>query len=333
MNSQSQYIYSEEPREDQWRSLLQFSYRKNVESRLAAKGFAVDDHLVDIILGSFQQAHEYFKLGSRASLFTSPTLVYYGAAHLLYAASTLLTGQTPNVGNHGLRLVKTEASRSLADAAVEPCNWNSGSFPIMAKAFSNVPSTLTSSGSWSLHDFIGSLPDLEEDYTRTYPDRHPHVLPVEEVKTESGMLDRIELEKLQVWKGTFDWRAIVGASSSFLQPQRTNQYLVFRRRLGYKGLGEHALPGRKFFRLYHSKGKHQYSLHQISLFQGALFILGHLARYSPQTWYPFAQNDSTGERHLVEKFVSVSTRRFPNLILNELQEQNIVFTSHVPGRS
>ena len=332
MDPQIEFVYSEEPREDQWRILLQFSYQKNVEDRLKRDGFSTDGKIVDIIIGSVQQAHEYFKMGSSASLFTSPTLIYYGVSHLLYAASTLLAGETPKVGNHGLRPVNTSIQSSLADSSVRPCNWGSGSFPLMAQVFSKISPTLTQAGEWSLHDFLGSLPDLEDDYTRTYPDRCPHILPVELVSADSGIIERIPTSKLKAWSQGFDWRKIVGATSSYVQPQQTDNYIVFRRKLGYKDNGEYSLSGRKFLSLYHAKGTHEHHLHQISLFQGALFILGHLARYSPQSWYPFVQNDSTGERHLVEKFVAVATRRFPNLILNELQRKKIFFTSHIPGR-
>jgi YaaC-like Protein len=328
------FVYSENPREDQWRRILRYSYRNNVIERLKSCQFGTDEHVVEIILGSVQQAYEYFRLGEQASLFTSPTLVYYGAAHLFFAAATLITGNVPPVQNHGLRFEQSDGLATLADSAVLPTNWDSGSFPIMAKIFSHSQEQLIRAGAWTLHDFIGALPDMEEDYTMTYPGKLPRILPLEEIETEKSVIERVPVLKLQPWKTGFPWKEVVNVKEAYVRPQLTSHFLVFRRKIGYVDCGEYSVFGKKYLSLYHSKQNQRFRLHQLSLFQGALFILGHLARYYPAKWYPFIQNDSTGERHLVEKFVSVATRSFPNLILNELEGRRLVFTAKIPeGRS
>ena len=60
----------------------------------------------------------------------------------------------------------------------------------------------------------------------------------------------------------------------------------------------------------------------------SLFILGSLCRYYPDVWYPFVTQDSTGEKLIVEKLLYYSRRILPNVILNKIEGNQIVFVSN-----
>ena len=62
-----------------------------------------------------------------------------------------------------------------------------------------------------------------------------------------------------------------------------------------------------------------------------LFALGTLSRYHPSFWNPFVTRDSTGEKLIVEKFISVARRQIPNLVLNLLEGEQISFVYQTGG--
>ncbi len=62
-----------------------------------------------------------------------------------------------------------------------------------------------------------------------------------------------------------------------------------------------------------------------------LFALGTLSRYHADFWSPFVRNDTTGERWLVEEFVALAARHMPNLVLNMLVGDDLVFAATREG--
>lgn len=63
------------------------------------------------------------------------------------------------------------------------------------------------------------------------------------------------------------------------------------------------------------------------IIDNALFIMGSLCRYHPEKWGPFVLNDETGERLLFEKFLYLSRRIIPNIVLNLLNNDNVVYVT------
>jgi hypothetical protein len=55
-----------------------------------------------------------------------------------------------------------------------------------------------------------------------------------------------------------------------------------------------------------------------------MFALGMLARYHAEVWAQITMGPSE-DMYVINKFLAVSKRKFPNLILNELFDQHIIF--------
>lgn len=64
---------------------------------------------------------------------------------------------------------------------------------------------------------------------------------------------------------------------------------------------------------------HPYPIPSLTSHFLAMFYLGSIARYKPKEWGYKIQGE---EVYIIRKFLSVSTRRFPNVILNELWERH-----------
>lgn len=60
-----------------------------------------------------------------------------------------------------------------------------------------------------------------------------------------------------------------------------------------------------------------------------LFVLGYLSRYQPMIWSPFVRNDYTGEKRVIEKFINISKRVIPNMILNFIYKTDFYFVKEI----
>ena len=111
-------IFTEEPEQELWRSLLQFSYKANIDSYFQEHQISINTHdgktdtLANCIAGALLQADEYYKASKNVSLQVEPVLLYYGTTNLLYAMSVLLNGSVPQVSNHGMHIVTDNAELS-----------------------------------------------------------------------------------------------------------------------------------------------------------------------------------------------------------------------------
>lgn len=79
-------VFSENPENDLWRELLQFSYEANINRYLSKKGLHANGETINCIVGSFLQADEYYRAAKDANLQISPLLLYYGTTNLNFAS-------------------------------------------------------------------------------------------------------------------------------------------------------------------------------------------------------------------------------------------------------
>ena len=59
----------------------------------------------------------------------------------------------------------------------------------------------------------------------------------------------------------------------------------------------------------------------------SLFALGSICRYHPERWNPFVTQDSTGEKLLIEKLLYYSRRILPNIVLDRITNNQVLFVS------
>ena len=52
-----------------------------------------------------------------------------------------------------------------------------------------------------------------------------------------------------------------------------------------------------------------------------------VSRYYPKEWGEIIEGKTSGETYIIRKFLEITTRKFPNLILNNLWNRNFVFVS------
>lgn len=322
------YINSENATKEQWKLLAQYAYPTNIVRYLQQHGFVGSEKLVEYIAGCFRQSEAYFTAAENSPTDIAPLLQYYGAATLLAGASAIVQGDQLPIKEHGMALNATNIRR-VADAQVTPRR--NGALQQFASIFS--PGCLFVNGEpWTLEEIFASIPDLKQDFEVCYQQAVPYTIPVEIVKRDRGSLERIAIEELGRFKAPDD--ALVNVENlrqSYLVPELTDQYVILRRRIESREIGTYSLFNHKHLQIAHSKKGQKLTPSQVTMMFMGMFSLGFLSRYHPEFWNPFVRSDQTGELLLVEKFIAVCQRYFPNLVLNEIQKSRIQFVNKTKG--
>jgi len=323
------YINSENAAKDQWKLLAQYAYPKNIVRYLQQHGFVHLEKLVEYIAGCFRQSEAYFIAAENSPIYISPLLQYYGAVTLLAGASAMARGAQLTIKGHGMIIPNAANIKRIADAQIIPRG--NGALQQFADIFSP-GSSFVNGEPWTMEEILGSVPDLKPDFENCYQEAVPYTIPIEVVKRDRDSLERISKKDLTRFEIPDDALAnIENLLHSYLIPEITNQYVILRRKINSSEIGVYSLFNRKHLQIAHSKKGKKLTPSQIIIMFMGMFSLGFLSRYHPDFWNPFVRSDETGELLLVEKFIAVCQRYFPNLVLNEIQESRIQFVNKTEG--
>ena len=324
-------ITSEAPVSEQWRLLSRLSYPANIDRYLRSRGFnQINDSEVELIAGCIRQSDAYFKAAGNSPLDISPLLLYYGTTNLMMGASALLTNTQQNIKNHGMILQDDNAVR-LADVQVLPRSPHDGALQIFCDIFSQV-CPITCGVTWSLGEILGSIPDLKHDFENHYQDLNYFTIPLEVVITRQKRVERIPIREIQRYQDPRnELSRIANINDSYLTPQFKPDYIILFRKRKSEEIGTYSVLGQKYLQIGHLKNKMLINPHQLILFYMGLYILGFLPRYRPGVWNPFVRSDTTGEKYIIEKFISLCQRYIPNLVLNVLYGARIQFVNENEG--
>ena len=320
-------VVTEDPKQAQWALLSQFIYQPNIVRYQVANGLPEPSlELVNYISGCINQADAYYTSASRAKLDISPLLFYYGTTNLLAGAWALIKGEIPLINDHGMKLQGTEnLSEYLRDLSVRPQKSKGGGLSAFCSVFS--PNcNMVNGASWTFLEILASIPDVRSDLIVCYDQEKLFVLPVEVVKKLDVFNERallVDVTKIDNFEEAL--KHVDGFSANYLKPQQTENHLILHRKLRSKEIGTLSISGQRNLIIPHYKNNQWLAPSQIILFLMGLYVLGSLSRYNPEFWHPFVQKFQTGEKLLVERFLSVSERYIPNLVLDAIHKMHFQF--------
>lgn len=324
-------IFTEEPEQELWRSLLQFSYGANIlryfDENHVQKSER-DDVLTNSIAGALLQADEYYKASKTVSLQVEPLLLYYGTTNLLFALYVLLTGSVPTINNHGMHIAADPSNTFIADIGITFDHYADGGIHILSGGL-GFNANLCEYHPWDLGEFLDSIAEIRDDFERCYRDRKSHIIPIDVIKTPDGTVEKIFLDEREE-SSTLEM--IEGFSSAYLSPQRVarrniGSYLILHHKMTGKPIHQIAYSGQPYLQVGHEKcGKKMTIPKELNMYV-SLFALSSLCRYHPEKWNPFVTQDSTGEKLLVEKLLYYSRRMLPNIVLNKILKKQVFFVS------
>ncbi|MGL5657331.1 MAG: YaaC family protein [Fusobacteriaceae bacterium] len=328
-----EYIYTENPIEEQWRQILHFSYPNNIKSYFNKKGIKdVSEKIIENISGSILQSKEYFDNFKNSSLQIKPLLLYYGVTNLFNAFSILLSNTIPEIKNHGMQL-KIADYKKIADLKINPVNEKDGALGVFNKIFSGDLSKekLTEYGEWSLLELFSSIYDVSDDFKNCYEYGETHVIPVKIIKMKTYEVEKIKIEDIANQDNFF--KQIKNYKEVYLSPEKINKdnSIILKKKMYKKTLAEQTVFGNYYFSLSHfKKSSYINPILEIRLYM-ILYGLSVVSRYNPEIWNPFLKNDITGEKLLIEKLLNFSSRIIPNLLLNKLYDSKFIYVQNYQG--
>lgn len=325
-------IFTENPEDDLWRELLQYSYRANVIRYFEEHSLAQNDESIDCIIGSLLQAHEYFSASQNVNLQISPLLLYYGTTNLLFGIATLITGQIPDIQNHGMKPNTSTISEYIADTSISFLYPTHGGIHLLSKIF-HFNDDLTNLGSWKLKDFLSSIAEIDSDYRKCYSESYGNTLMLDIFQTPTGQIERIYCSS----KNTSSIMEILSRvekfSKNYLKPQlgqditNNRNFIILRKKMNSEEIANNSFSGQPYLQAGIEKQGQTVTIPTLFNMYISLFILGSLCRYHPEKWGPFVLNDETGERLLFEKLMYFSRRMIPNYILNQIYGNKKIYVN------
>lgn len=326
---EKEYIFTEDPEEEIWQTLLQYSYEANIKKYLSDHGFEPTDDLVDNISGSILQAYEYYAAAKHCNLQIKPLLLYYGTTNLLYGVCNMLTGSINTIHNHGMRITPPLKGSSIGETEISFENPNNGGVHVFIRSL-GYELDLAQHGNWTAKEMFSSVPELHTDYKKCYGELSSNNLLLQVFNTPEGKVEKVHID---AGMKSDDLVALLqkvdGITSSYLQPVLApgNQDIILRHKLCGKDISETSHSGQPFLRVGHTKQGQLITLPQLMYMYIALFALGSLCRYWPGIWSPFVKQDHSGEKLLIEKFLYFARRLIPNYVINHICGKDMVYSS------
>lgn len=325
-------IFSENPENDLWRELLQYTYEANIKRYLAQKGLVADENTINCIAGSFLQANEYYKAAKHADIQISPLLLYYGSTNLLYGMSNLLSGSINKISNHGMKIFIPDQMKFIADTEIRFLSPVDGGVHVVAKALGFTPD-LTGFGDWRLREFLASIAEICADYAQCYEVQTGCIAMMDIFNTPDGKAEKIYFSEdnkddlIALLEKVGGFRKSYLSVTSAREFKTGKEYFVLRHKLTGEDISEKSYSGQPYLRAGHIKNSQLITIPTVLNMYISLFALASLCRYFPEYWSPFVLKDTTGEKLLVEKFMYYARRLIPNYALNMLLENTVQYSS------
>ena len=323
-------VYSENPEYDIWSSLNKFTYMENLRKYFHEKEVNVEEDLLETISGSIAQAYEYFTISRTSSLQVSPLLLYYGATNLLYGVSCLLSGQILKADGHGMKLNIKSINKQISESEISFNNISTGGASVYLRSLSKQEIDLSDSESWTIEELLGSIVEIIPDFYNLYGNNSIHVIPLKKINTNQEVQFRTKQNLYGDGKIEELISKIPQFKNNYLNPQvNYTKEIIMRKKMNGKNLTQISYTGEYFISVGHNKNNKKIILPYFMYIFSVLYAFGDLCRYHPKIWNPFVLRDNTGERNLIEKFCYIARRTIPNIMLNLIHEQEIIYSSDI----
>jgi hypothetical protein len=285
---------------------------------------------------SIKQAREYYRAAEACDILTKPLLLYYG---MMALAKALITAHDPvypsstSVLKHGLstrKLKREDYSFAEDEVRVQ----KDGIFHVLHRTLGGPH--LENQQRFTMKELLAVIPELIPTYHRLYGQARVGQL---EIARKDGQKARWKVPRSFV-AGCDKTREELlellnrygGEKTRFFDPEEQEEPGMFS--LCVEGeesahpLLVHDFSGRPHLRFPHGE---DLVLPELSVHYMIMFVLGMLCRYETERWGEMILTFSSHDTFLINEFLNVSMRKFPNLILDALcRERNIFYTPHHP---
>jgi len=315
-------IRTHEPEEETWSMLSYFESSYNSEQYLKKKFGASVDKLNETATSlalHMKAAREYFRAADSVSILTKPLLLFYGMTALSKALFMSTHAKESPSRGHGLHDVEGW-NGIFSDFSVRI--QKDGTFPQFHGCFSKES---LRSCEFSLKELFSLIPEVKVNFETVY-DLKSRALKVEHVKYGISIVDS-ELQKYENLESLV--AEIPHVSERYMKTyQRANGKLfLYCANADAQDPIIRAISGEEYIVLPIKKGSTVIVVPEMSVHFLTMYCLGMISRYPLKEWGKTISGGESGEIYIVQKFLEVTKRKFPNLVLNELRDRTFMFSN------
>jgi len=345
-------VLTEEPYKKMWDYFMYFESEETVKKILLEKYSYLDTltaqtlayHNTPKIIYYIKQARAYYKAAENSNILVKPLLLYYGMTSLsksLININDPYYPKTTSVLRHGITTRKLKrAQYHFLDDEIKI--QREGLFILLNEMLGG--SILPNNKRFYVYELMSVIPEIKDSYERL--NRASKVIPVNITQnylnprqttlyidpqvislldTSSDNLIHILNKSNKNTKTEFSYPEDFNPNAPYLK-------LLWENKLGYHVLDEPLGFNNDFFiedvnrRFYiRSKINKDINLPEISIHFILMYILGMLCRYESERWGEIVLSSSTSDMFIINDYLNISMRKYPNMILNHLFNELFLF--------
>lgn len=319
-------ILTEDPNKELWNQFKQFenygvclNYLKKCKKFDNSEKF---EFRANLIKHYITQAKEYYFSARDASVLTKPTLLYYGASCLVKALIITKRCYQDDSTGHGIEVHKSNAD-DLMDFRIKPVK---GTFLQLYQVLENKNTNLIKSLDFNLEDLLSFIPELKDDFENIF-NKKSLAIKVDRIKDEDGEYLFYEGDYFTDLSINDFFNNIPNFDKCYVYPSFfSNGFSCFKKPMADEDIVLRNIMGEEFLVSSLSSGENSIYLSQISVHFLILYLLSMLSRYYVNLWLGENSSDESRYFYIIEKFLDISERKFPNLVLNEILNKEIIFS-------
>lgn len=320
-------ILTEDPNKELWNQFKQFenygvclNYLKKCKKFDNSEKFKFRASLMKHYI---TQAKEYYLSAKEASVLTKPTLLYYGASCLVKALIIAKSCDHDHSTGHGVKVIKSNTD-DLLGFRIKPVK---GTFLQLYQILENKNIKLIKSIDFNLEDLFSFIPELKDDFENIF-NKKSLAIKVDRIKDEDGEYLFYEGDYFRDLSILNDFiNNIPHFDKYYFYPSFfSNGISCFKKPMSDDDIVLRNIVGEEFLVSSLQSGESPVYLSQISVHFLILYLLSMLSRYYVNLWLGENSSDESRYFYIIEKFLDISERKFPNLILNEILDKEIIFS-------
>lgn len=321
-------ILTENPNKELWNQFKQFENREVCLDYLKknCKKFDNSDKFhfrASLMKYYITQAKEYYLSAKDSSVSTKPTLLYYGASCLVKALILAKRGYEDDSTGHGIEIHESNTD-DLLKFRIKPVK---GTFSQLYQTLEKKTPKTIKQIDFNLEELLSLIPEINEDFENIF-NKKSLAIKVDRIRDEDG--ERLyyegdyftnESEPSEFFnnipnfdKYYFPPTLLSNGITCFKKP-KYDENIILRNIMGEEFLISSLNTGEKFI-----------YLSQIPVHFLILYLLSMMSRYYVNIWLSENTSDESRYFYIIEKFLDISERKFPNLILNEILNKELIFS-------
>ena len=279
-----------------------------------------------------KQAHEYYNSSLKVSLLTKPTLLYYGTLCLSRALFLAKKGYPDDTARHGLKANKELSNLINLKAKITKKGTFLQFYRIIHSDYYPGPNDIYKT-EWTLKELLSMIPEIKEIYENIFKEKSL-VLKInrffdedkEYIKINDDFFNSLSRNDKEIFLNN-----IKNLKEFYLPPKFVpdSSILLHKRVVNKDDLTNKNIMGEEYLISGIKKNNNIINLPDMAIHLIILFLLSILSRYHVKEWGSGSLELESGDFYIIKNFLKISTRKFPNFVLNELTNKENVFSSEL----